>query len=68
GEDQARYLLAIDPGHLSAVLAMAGEARVPAEAVGRTGGDVIALGREHLPLTRLAEAHANALPRLMGEL
>ncbi|MEL7172446.1 MAG: AIR synthase-related protein, partial [Pseudomonadota bacterium] len=68
GEDQARYLLAIDPGHLSAVLAMAGEARVPAEAVGRTGGDVVALGREHLPLTRLAEAHANALPRLMGEL
>ncbi|MEM7497077.1 MAG: phosphoribosylformylglycinamidine synthase subunit PurL [Pseudomonadota bacterium] len=67
GEDQARYLLAAVPGDVDAVLAEAAKAGVPATAVGCMGGESLTLGPEHIPLARLAAAHAGALPGLMGE-
>ncbi|MEO1723701.1 MAG: phosphoribosylformylglycinamidine synthase subunit PurL [Pseudomonadota bacterium] len=67
GEDQGRYLIAVEPGDAGDALGMARRAGVAAVAVGRVGGDVVALGREHLPLARLADAHRAALPSLVGE-
>ncbi|MEM8759602.1 MAG: AIR synthase-related protein, partial [Pseudomonadota bacterium] len=67
GEDQGRYLIAVEPSDAGDAHGMARRAGVAAAAVGRVGGDVIALGREHLPLARLADAHCTALPSLVGE-
>ena len=43
GEDQGRYLLAVPPERLDAVLARATAAGVPAVELGETGGDALIL-------------------------
>ncbi|MEL6268012.1 MAG: AIR synthase-related protein, partial [Pseudomonadota bacterium] len=67
GEDQARYLLAAREDDLHRLVALALEAGVPVRRVGRAGGGTVRLGAHGLALADLAEAHAAALPRLMGE-
>jgi phosphoribosylformylglycinamidine synthase len=50
GEDQARYLLAVRPRHLRALLRDAAAAGVIAREVGRTGGDALTL-QGHVPIS-----------------
>ncbi len=65
GEDQARYLVACaDP---APVLARAQAAGVAAAAVGRVGGDRVALGDADVPLATLRAAHGGGFARMMGE-
>jgi phosphoribosylformylglycinamidine synthase len=65
GEDQARYLLTTpDP---DALLARAAQAGVPAQLVGRTGGDAIDLaGAGQVRIDDLRRAHEAFLPELMA--
>jgi phosphoribosylformylglycinamidine synthase len=66
GEDQARYLLAVDPGELAPLLEAAAAAGVPAQRIGELGGDALTLDR-HPPIS-LAELRAALegwLPALM---
>jgi phosphoribosylformylglycinamidine synthase len=66
GEDQARYLLAVDPGELAPLLEAAAAAGVPAQRIGELGGDALTLAR-HPPIS-LAELRAATegwLPALM---
>jgi phosphoribosylformylglycinamidine synthase len=66
GEDQARYLLAVDSGELAPLLEAAAAAGVPAQRLGELGGDALTLAR-HPPIS-LAELRAATegwLPALM---
>ena len=64
GEDQARYLLAVnDP---AAVLAAAKAAGVPATVVGRVGGDALSGPGFDIPLAKLRTAHEGWMPGYMG--
>jgi phosphoribosylformylglycinamidine synthase II len=65
GEDQARYLVATDqPAEL---LQAARAAGVPAQVVGKAGGDtLLAPGLFSIPLDRLRAAHEGWLPAFMG--
>jgi phosphoribosylformylglycinamidine synthase len=66
GEDQARYLIAVEAG--VDVLALAQQAGVVASVVGGAGGDAIVVdGVFSLPLSQLRDAHEGWLPRYMGE-
>ncbi len=65
GEDQGRYLVACPAERIDALLARAVEAKVPARVTGRAGGDRIRLGESALALDALAEAHGQALARLL---
>jgi phosphoribosylformylglycinamidine synthase subunit PurL len=69
GEDQGRYVLAVDPARAE-VVERARLLALPARIVGRTGGDAIALkGEEPLALAELAEINEGWLPNYMaGEL
>jgi phosphoribosylformylglycinamidine synthase len=67
GEDQGRYLLAVEPDRLGAVLAAADEVGAIARAVGKTGGDALTLaGRNAICLSELAELHESWLPNVMS--
>ncbi len=66
GEDQARYVVAVAPENLDAVLARAGEAGVPAARLGRFGGDALRIGGEALPLDRARALHAQGLQRILS--
>jgi len=70
GEDQGRYVLAVDPARAEEVVERARLLALPARIVGRTGGDAIVLkGEEPLKLTELAEITESWLPNYMaGEL
>ena len=67
GEDQGRYLLACTPETADALIAEADAARVPARAIGRTGGAAVALGKASTPLSTLRAAHEHGFARIMGE-
>jgi phosphoribosylformylglycinamidine (FGAM) synthase-like enzyme len=65
GEDQARYLVAVDSA--DAVLAAAKTAGVPAAVIGVAGGDDLAVeGLFALPLSQLRTAHEGWMPGYMG--
>ncbi|MCI3132189.1 phosphoribosylformylglycinamidine synthase subunit PurL [Phenylobacterium aquaticum] len=65
GEDQARYLVAVDSA--DAVLAAAKAAGVPAAVIGVAGGDDLAVeGLFTLPLSQLRTAHEGWMPGYMG--
>ena len=65
GEDQARYLVATDDP--DGLLAAAEEAAVPAEAVGRTGGDALTVGAaSSISLAEMRRLHEDWLPAFMG--
>jgi phosphoribosylformylglycinamidine synthase II len=70
GEDQGRYVLAVDPGRAEEVAERARLLALPARIVGRTGGEAIVLkGEEPLALSELAAINESWLPGYMsGEL
>jgi len=66
GEDQGRYILALDTEFLKQLKGEAKEHGVAATELGAFGGDVLALDGAALALNDLREAHERALPALMG--
>ena len=66
GEDQARYLLAVDPAALDALLAAAESAGVPAHKLGGFGGETVTLGGDSAPLTELAQLYRGAFAAALG--
>ena len=67
GEDQGRYLLAVRPAEVEAILAAAAGAGVLARVVGRTGGDALILGAEPpISLGQLRSTHEGWLPAYMA--
>ena len=65
GEDQARYLVATREAE--ALLGAAREGGVPAAAIGRAGGEALAVsGLFSLPLKALREAHEGWMPSYMA--
>ncbi|MBN2630062.1 MAG: phosphoribosylformylglycinamidine synthase subunit PurL [Rhodobacteraceae bacterium] len=66
GEDQARYLVAIDPKRLHSLTGAAQAAGVPVNVVGRFGGDTVRLGRHADPLARLSQTYREAFARALG--
>jgi phosphoribosylformylglycinamidine synthase len=67
GEDQARYLLAVPPGRLAALMAAAGAAGVPASVVAAFGGDAVRLGSQAEPLAALSALYRGGFARAMGD-
>jgi len=71
GEDQGRYLIAVNQAEGTRIADQAKAAGVPVASLGHTGGDKIAVEElGDLPLAKLRAAHENWFPRLMsgGEL
>ena len=67
GEDQARYLLAVEPGTLAEIRRRAATEGVPVAIIGRTGGDALTVpGMASISLQDLRNAHENWLPRYMS--
>jgi phosphoribosylformylglycinamidine synthase len=67
GEDQGRYVVAVDPAKAEEVLERARLLALPARIVGRTGGDAISKkGETPLALSDLRVAHEGWLPGYMG--
>ena len=66
GEDQARYLLAVAPGEVAGLLAVAEAAGVPAARVGSVGGAAARLGAEEAGMAELLDLWRGALPRALG--
>jgi len=65
GEDQARYLLAVEDG--AAVIAEAEAAGIPANLVGRTGGDSLTVGESHtISIDEMRRSHEGWLPSYMA--
>jgi phosphoribosylformylglycinamidine synthase len=67
GEDQGRYVLAVEPRIAEEVVERARLLALPARIVGRTGGDAILLkGEPALSLADLRRIHERWLPQYMG--
>ncbi|SFG70552.1 phosphoribosylformylglycinamidine synthase subunit PurL [Methylobacterium gossipiicola] len=67
GEDQARYLLAVDPETAPDLLYSASAQGIDALVVGVTGGDTLTLpGGETIAVAALREAHEGWLPAYMA--
>jgi len=67
GEDQARYLLAVDPEAAPDLLYSASAQGIDALVVGVTGGDTLTLpGGETIAVAALREAHEGWLPAYMA--
>lgn len=67
GEDQGRYLLALPAGAAEAVVAEAKAAGVPAEIIGKTGGNELALpGEAAISIAALRKTHESWLPDYMA--
>jgi phosphoribosylformylglycinamidine synthase len=60
GEDQARYLLACDPGQAEALKIASETAGVPIAPVGRFGGDEVRFGEYSAPLGLLSSLYRSA--------
>ncbi|MEM8950826.1 MAG: AIR synthase related protein, partial [Pseudomonadota bacterium] len=68
GEDQGRYILAVEADRLESLLDKAGNAGVIARAIGRTGGRSLTLkGCDAISLSELAERHERWLPGYMTD-
>ncbi len=66
-ESAARAVVAVRPGAESALMALCEEARVPAVALGATGGSALEVsGLFAVPLDELRNVHRGALPALFG--
>ena len=66
GEDQARYLVAVENG--AAIVAEALAAGVPALIVGQTGGDALTVGKTHtISINELRRSHEEWLPSFMAQ-
>ena len=67
GEDQARYLLAVEKNSVNPVVATAKAKGIPAQVVGKVGGDRIkAAGAFDVSLEKLRAANEAWLPNLMS--
>jgi phosphoribosylformylglycinamidine synthase len=67
GEDQARYLVAVEENSVNPVVSTAAAKGVPAQVVGKVGGDRIsAEGGFDVSLEGLREKHEAFLPELMS--
>jgi phosphoribosylformylglycinamidine synthase subunit PurL len=66
GEDQARYLVAIDPQALHGLTGAAHGAGVPVKVVGRFGGDSVTLGGQSTPLASLSQTYRSAFATALG--
>jgi phosphoribosylformylglycinamidine synthase len=67
GEDQGRYVLAVEPRLAEEVVERARLLALPARIVGRTGGDAIALkGEPAIALAELRQINERWLPEYMG--
>ena len=67
GEDQGRYLLAVEEHSVNPILSTAKAKGIHAEIVGRVEGDrVKAVGGFDVTLSDLRQAHENWLPNLMS--
>jgi phosphoribosylformylglycinamidine synthase subunit PurL len=60
GEDQARYLVAVDPEKADALFATARAAGVPVTTVGRFGGTEVSFGTATAPLSDLSHLYRTA--------
>lgn len=66
GEDQARYLIAVDEDVAADILYEAGAIGIPAVTLGLTGGDALILpGRQAISVKQLKAAHEAWLPEYM---
>jgi phosphoribosylformylglycinamidine synthase len=66
GEDQGRYLIAVDEDVAADILYEAGAIGIPAVTLGLTGGDALILpGRQAISLKQLKAAHEAWLPEYM---
>ncbi len=68
GEDQARYLVAVEPATLDSILEAARQAGVVARAVGQTGGASLTLrGCDAICLSELTSRYEDWLPGYMAK-
>ncbi len=66
GEDQARYLLAVDPNSVNPILTTAASKGIEARIIGTFGGDVIAATDLYsVPLSEIKARYEGFLPSLM---
>ncbi|WP_334176711.1 phosphoribosylformylglycinamidine synthase subunit PurL [Pseudoxanthobacter sp.] len=66
-EDQARYVVTIDPEDLEGVMIAAETAGVPVDVLGTTGGDALAVdGAFSVAVAKLKTAHEDWFPRYMA--
>jgi phosphoribosylformylglycinamidine synthase len=67
GEDQGRYVIAVDPETASDILYSASSKGIGVVIAGMTGGDLLTLpGEETIPLAELKAAHEGWLPDYMA--
>ncbi|MCU0815637.1 MAG: phosphoribosylformylglycinamidine synthase subunit PurL [Cypionkella sp.] len=66
GEDQARYLLAVDKSHLPALKAAAEAVGVPLSVAGQFGGSVVDLGGDTAPVAELSALYRSAFADRIG--
>ncbi len=67
GEDQGRYLIAVPAPEAARILEDAQKAGVPAEIVGRSGGEKLSLAGGSIAVSELRTAHEAWLPQYMGD-
>jgi phosphoribosylformylglycinamidine synthase len=68
GEDQGRYVVAVDTGPVEDILRRAEEADVPVQRIGRTGGAELKLGEARaIPIPELKTAHEGWFPAFMDK-
>ena len=67
GEDQARYLIAVEANSVNPILSTASGLDIPAAVIGTFGGDSISIsGLTDVPLSDIRKVHEAWLPDLMG--
>jgi phosphoribosylformylglycinamidine synthase II len=71
GESASRIVVSVRPEHVDALRAMAAELKVPAQVIGTTGGDRIALSVDgvnvvNVPVTKAEASWATAIETLMA--
>ncbi|QDH14003.1 phosphoribosylformylglycinamidine synthase subunit PurL [Formicincola oecophyllae] len=65
GEDQGRYVVALNPGDVETFTKMAGQAGVPVRTLGTVGGEAITLQGQSIPLATLRQRSEAFFPTLM---
>ncbi|HZY23741.1 MAG TPA: AIR synthase-related protein, partial [Beijerinckiaceae bacterium] len=67
GEDQARYVLAVDPDTAPDILYSAASKGIPVALIGMTGADSLTLpGEDAISIAELRQAHEGCLPEYMA--
>ncbi|MFL5167012.1 MAG: phosphoribosylformylglycinamidine synthase subunit PurL, partial [Microvirga sp.] len=67
GEDQARYVLAVDPDTAPDILYSAASKGIPVALIGMTGADSLTLpGEDAISIAELRQAHEGWLPQYMA--